>query len=40
MTRVRWFGYVQRRSIDVTVRKGDSIEIIGILIRRKRPKKI
>lgn len=36
-TRLRWFGYVQSRLIDETVRKSDSLEIIRTS-RRETPK--
>jgi hypothetical protein len=37
--RLRWFGYVERRSVDVIVRKVDQMEESQVKRSRRRPKK-
>lgn len=33
---LRWFGHVQRRATDATVRKSDNLQVIGTSRKRKR----
>lgn len=39
-TRLRWFGHVQKKPVDATVRKIDWFEVTGTSRDRKIPKKI
>lgn len=38
-TRLRWFCHIQKRPIDVTLRKSNSLEIVGTSSGRGRLKK-
>ncbi|XP_070029325.1 uncharacterized protein [Nicotiana sylvestris] len=37
--RLRWFGHVQRRSIDAPVRRCERLAVVGTRRGRRRPKK-
>lgn len=38
-TRIRWFGHVQRRPINATMRKSDSLEVRGTSKERRNLRK-